>query len=140
MVKVILSVLTGIVISFFLVIKPLSGRFLALKALTIPMEQSALVNILIESNNLDKCNTSIIDMIGMRALQNKQGQVALWAYGEAMKCSPAEALFRYKYGIAMLANGYREGLLFLEESIRMEPYNPMFQYEYKTYLTKHPAQ
>lgn len=138
--KVFFSILVGLVLSFFLIIRPLSSRFLALKALTLQIDPATSVAIMIDANSLEECNTTLLDMIGMRALQNKQGAIALWAYGETLKCSPAAGLFRYKYGISLLANGYREGLFFLQEAIRMEPNHPAYRYEYNDYLTKHPEQ
>ena len=127
--RVILICFTGFLVWRCVVI-PIASRHLALQAILLPLDFEARNMILLRANQFEKCNIPILNLIAEQAFANQKPQVAMFATFEAMKCQPAFALHRARYGLAMIHSGYKEGIFGIEEAMRMEPTNPNFKQAY----------
>lgn len=55
--------------------------------------------------------------------------MAALTYGQAMECSPAMSLARFKYGEALLMMNFIEGRENVREAWALEPHNPIYAAE-----------
>lgn len=116
-------------LSFVCVIQPLRMRsesFLAVKSgFTLP-DQAALLSEAISHRD---CPTELIDQLGTIYVDMKNMTMATVSFGQAMLCSPANALIRYKFGQMLLAQQFIEGREYVYQALKLETNNPYFKNE-----------
>lgn len=119
----------GFFLFVFFVFNPLRAKLIAAVASMMPPTNASTVNLLIYAHSFEPCNVSILITCGDLAAKQRNASVAVWAYGQAMLCSPGNALFRMKYGESLLMGGFN-GLFAIKEAVLLEPHNPVFRGEF----------
>lgn len=112
-----------------LVVYPVSARMLVFVSQTLPLEPPAQISILRFALQYDECNTRILDLAGDAFFKAQNAIGAAMSWGNGIACSPGHPMMRFKYGEAMLAMGYKEGMAPLEDAARLDPNNPIIARE-----------
>lgn len=116
------SILAGSPIFYFIVFKPMQAMLVASLAMNSHLDAVNTVKMLSQSYIINPRNNKILVLCGDIASANALLPNALWAYGEAMKNSPANAEVRYRYGSVLFAMNY-DGSFAYREALKLEPHN-----------------
>lgn len=119
----------GFLLFVFLVLRPLRANLLASVALQYPLEPKARAQLLEAAHQIDPCSTAILDKLGDAWLTQRNFTMAAIAYGNAMTCSPGNAMARFKFGEMIVAMGFPDHALTVKDASILEPFNPYFQLE-----------
>lgn len=133
------SILIGLPIVYYLVFNPFRANLLTAISDTPDMPANVQFLFLMNAYKLDPCHTTILNKIGDFNIKTANFQMALWAYGKGMECSPGDAIFRIKYGETLNYMGFN-GDFALKEAATLEPNNPFFKAELQESLTRHQSQ
>jgi hypothetical protein len=129
--RIVFSVIIGTVLFVYLVFMPLRASVVSALISLPGLDSKAKVELLEYASQFDPCFTPILEKAGDNFFLIKNHTMAAINYGKAMHCSPGNAAVRFKYGESLLAMGFIEGSLFVEESLRLEPHNPYYIAETK---------
>lgn len=115
----------GFILFFFLVFQPMRANLLSSVAVHNVLSLSDQTILFNRASLLDPCNGAILNALGDAYIAVKNPTMATITYGDGVKCSPANALMRYKYGYAMILSGF-DGMFSVKEAIKLEPHNPYY--------------
>ncbi len=104
---------------------PARANFMITIARTVPMNAQAAYNIATYAQSFDRCNPIISDFMGDMAYSVKSFDLAEYSYSHAIQCAPNQAVFYFKKGISLRAQG-KDGASDIAASVRLEPANPYF--------------
>jgi predicted Zn-dependent protease len=124
-------VVVGFAAFLYFAVFPFRASTLAYVALSVGISSESRAAIFEQAEALDPCNTRILENAGDMRLTGNSWVRAAINYGRAMRCSPANAAMRFKYGESLLGMGFIEGAQFVDQAIYLEPNNPVFASEYR---------
>lgn len=117
------------ILCYFVVINHMRANLLAASVYQNSIDGQAAMNLYTHANDLDPCNSDILNALGDVFVRNKNHLMASIQYGKAMLCSPGNALMRFKFGETLLMDNYLEGRANVIEAALLEPNNPYFKNE-----------
>lgn len=129
-----IRLIAGAILAALLLYKPIASRALVSIPMAVALDDNSKLSLLYTAAKLDPCFTTLQDELGKQAFNLKRIGVALTAYGNAIKCSPADSVLRIKYGEILLSQGW-DGLFAIKEALALEPNNPIYQEELRRVTT-----
>jgi len=126
--KIVIKIVAGSILFFFLVFRPLQASVLAAVAIHNDLNSQDKIKLLSQATTIDPCEENIIDELGKDYLLSGNKTMAAVTFGKGMLCSPANSLMRFKFGEALLIMGYN-GIPDLKDAMKLEPNNPVYMSE-----------
>lgn len=126
-----LAIIPSFAMFVFLVFNPLRANLIASLATKTGINAAAEAQLLGYASTIVPCDTDILSATGDAHVKAQNPTMAAIYYGKAMTCSPAHPAYRFKYGQALLMMGFAYGASCVDDALRLEPHNPIFQAEHE---------
>lgn len=126
--KPILSLLLGSPFVYLFVINPLISASITSLSVRGYGDSDTSLRLLSTAHNMEPYNNKILMLMGDISNSKKNYRLALWAYSEAIKNNPLDAILRAKYGEVLYNLGFT-GLFAYKEAVKIEPNHPIFKSE-----------